>query len=75
MRQREWNIEPGDIVSYMESWDDGTDELCHGVVMGIHLDDNSALKSVDVKLLPWQNGEATLPVNVSQVEGIWHLVN
>ena len=75
MRQREWNIEPGDIVSYIESWVDGPDELCHGVVMSIHLDDNRDLRSVDVKLLPLYEGEPTLPVNVSQVEGIWHLAN
>ena len=71
MRQRHWTIEPGDIVSYVESWTDGTDELCYGIVTNIHI--GRDLQSLDVGVLPWHEGETTLPI--SQVEGIWQLVN
>jgi hypothetical protein len=73
MTEREWNIEPGDIVTYVESWDDGTDEDVFAMVIHIHLGDDREVQWVDVKLLYWETGEPTLPVNVTAIEGIWHL--
>ena len=76
MREREWNIEPGDVVSYDIMQSEGViDPLQFGVVMDISLGDDNDVQGISVRSLPLVKGDLLRQINVSQVDGIWHPAN
>jgi hypothetical protein len=74
MRKRQWNIEPGDIISY-DIIPAAEDPPQFGVVMCIHLGVDGNVQRVFVRLLPWDKDDLARQINVSQVDCIWHLAN